>query len=155
AAVKRIPGRKALTALVVGGILLASVALIGAGSASVPQSGVNCALDGKISGRGATFQTRAQTAFANGFRDDVCGKVTDPNGDNMVIYNYDATTGSGAGQRGASCRTDAFSGSDIPYDTATLAQLNSAPGSITGGCAAFGAFTGPYQPTPGPYPNAA
>src|SRR5262249_1024532 len=99
------------------GLACAGLAVVFAstGGATVPPTGVNCAVDGKISGRGATFAQKAQDAWAAGFRDDVCGKVTDTVGDNMVVYNNPTTgdngagiTGSGAGRNGQQCRSDAF-----------------------------------------------
>jgi ABC-type phosphate transport system substrate-binding protein len=128
--------------------------------ANPPATGTACtASDGKISGRGATFQTKAQQALIAGYTSDVCGPVASDAdaGTNMLVYNYTgaangAGTGSGQGQKAASCRTDAFSGTDIPYDQATLTSLNGAPGGL-GGCAIT--FNPPFQPTPGPYPNAA
>jgi ABC-type phosphate transport system substrate-binding protein len=133
------------------------------GSATVPSAGINCQTDGKISGRGATFAGKAQTAFIGGFTADVCGNVPAQAGDtftgnNMVTYNYDPDTGSGAGQKAESCRHDIFGGSDIPYDENTLNnQLNAAPGA-TGGCVAYGgtqnpATDAPFGPAPGPYPH--
>ena len=67
-------------------------------------------------------------------------------------YNYAAAvaagaTGSGNGQKAASCRTDAYAGTDIPYNLATLAQLDGAPGA-TGGCAiTFTPPNAPFGPT--------
>src|SRR5262245_53629709 len=66
----------------------------------------------------------------------------------MVAYNYPAAeaasaTGSGAGIKAASCRTDAFSGSDKPYNNAQLKEMDGAPGA-TGGCAI--SFVPPFQP---------
>jgi ABC-type phosphate transport system substrate-binding protein len=132
------------------------------GVAAVPPEGVNCnPTDGKINGRGATFQTKVQSLFATTYRDDYCGAVAeqfagDPAGNTMVAYNYPAAsgakaTGSGAGIKAASCRTDAYSGSDIPYTTANLKELNEAPGK-TGGCAI--SFEPPFTPKPTPWPNA-
>jgi ABC-type phosphate transport system substrate-binding protein len=109
------------------------------GGATVPPNGVNCQMDGKISGRGATFQTRAQQAFIAGFTADVCGKVTDTaSGDNMVQYNTYAPqnsdntgtvalTGSGYGRKATLCRTDAFGGTDGPYSNSQLAALRGDP----------------------------
>src|SRR5262249_31139829 len=158
---------------------LASIALAGAviavvfaasGSADPPAAGLNCQAagpEGKIEGRGASFQFVAQMTFIQGFQNDECGPVGTDVGSRMVIYNdaFNLTgtgstqgptglTGSGAGRRGMSCRTDAFAGSDIPYDVNTLGQLNGAPGAITGGCTAFGGYAPLFQPTPNPYPNA-
>src|SRR5262249_549010 len=110
--------------------------------------------DGKINGRGATFQKKLVLAFGSAYREDVCGETgTGSNengeaGNTMVAYNYPAAeaasaTGSGAGIKAASCRTDAFSGSDKPYNNAQLKEMNGAPGA-TGGCAIT--FVPPFQP---------
>jgi ABC-type phosphate transport system substrate-binding protein len=129
--------------------------------AAVPTGGLSCVTsDGKINGRGATYQNDAQTTFLQGYRDDFCGATNgspaDVAGDAMGIYNYPAAvsgsgTGSGNGLKAASCRTDAWAGSDLPYSEAQLGLLNGAPGA-TGGCGI--SFTPPFQPTPGPWPNA-
>jgi hypothetical protein len=85
--------------------------------------------DGEISGRGATFATRAQNALITGYTNDVCGTP------NMVHYN-DATlepgvpTGSGAGQVATSWRAEMFGGSDIPYDINTLNLFNGPCGTV-------------------------
>jgi ABC-type phosphate transport system substrate-binding protein len=131
-------------------------------AATVPPSGINCvAADGKINGRGATFQERAQqTIFAPGFRDDVCGNTPkepeDAAGNMMVAYNYAeaktaSATGSGAGLKAASCRTDAYAGTDIPYTEKQLKELNEKPGTLTvnegkGTCTEVTTFTPPFQP---------
>jgi len=114
---------------------------------------VACRLDGKLSGRGGLLLGRIVPALAAGFRDDVCGKVVDPGGDTMVVYNTDALTGSTYGLAGASCRTDAFFGSDVPYDGATLGALQGAPGAL--GCSDFAGLQPRYAPTPAPYPDPA
>jgi len=112
-------------ALVIGiaAAALASLSLAGSAGAAAPPSGINCQADGKITGRGATFQNKAQTAFIAGFTGDVCGIQADSvtiNGvtstnNNMVIYNTDGLiNGSGNGRNSQSCRTDAFGGTDIP-----------------------------------------
>lgn len=142
--------RSRAAALAVGLGLLSSLAFAGPSLAAQPP-GIACqAADGKVNGRGASFQTKAQTALINGYTADVCGAVaSDPDaGTNMIAYNYAAAasasaTGSGNGQKAASCRTDAFAGSDIPYDQATLTNLNGAPGGL-GGCSI--SFTPPFQP---------
>jgi ABC-type phosphate transport system substrate-binding protein len=109
------------------------------GGATVPANGINCTVDGKFGGRGATFQKRAQDAFNAGFTADVCGNVADANsGNNMASYNvYDGgnggpnntptLTGSGYGRKAMMCRTDAFAGTDVPYNTAQLLALNGSP----------------------------
>lgn len=144
----------------VGLVALSCGAFAGTASAAVPPTGLNCvASDGKINGRGSTYQVKAQTLFAELYRDDFCGATpgspADEAGSTMISYNYAAAvtasaTGSGAGVKAAGCRTDAFAGSDIPYNKEQLAQFDGAPGSI-GGCAIT--FSPPFQPTPGPYPD--
>jgi len=157
-----------LGAIALAGAVIAFV-FAATGSADPPAAGLNCQAsgpEGKIEGRGATFQFVAQMTFIQGFQNDECGPVGSDVGGRMVIYNdaFNLTgtgstqgpaglTGSGAGRRGMSCRTDAFAGSDIPYDVNTLGQLNGNPGAITGGCTAFGAYAPLFQPTPNPYPN--
>ena len=148
--------RRIAAMAVTGAGLLALLPAVG--SAAAPATGINCQADGKINGRGATFQAAAQSVFANGFQADVCGPVAGgAAGNNMVIYNYPGIgTGSGQGQRAAICRTDAFAGSDVPYDTATLGLFNGAPGTLGalgGNCVP--AVTPPYAPNVAPFPNAA
>ena len=148
---------------------LGSLALASPSFATAPASGAACqANDGKISGRGSTFQTNAIAAYIAGYTTDVCGPVAnqyagDPAGTNMLAYNYPNAaaggvgTGSGNGQKAMSCRTDAFGGTDVPYFVSTLTQLDGAPGTISG-CDI--SFAPPYTPTPnagGPpfYPHSA
>ena len=134
-----------------------SAVIVATSGSTVPPAGTGCqAADGKISGRGS-LQEAVYRAFAAGFRDDVCGPVaTDADaGTGMVAYNYpDAVrsggTGSGAGQRAASCRTDAFATSDIPYTEAVLGSLNGAPGAL-GGCPT--SLAPPFQPDQPPFPG--
>ena len=152
-----------LALLAVGLGVICCMVFADTGLAAVPPTGLNCvASDGKINGRGATFQERAQqTVFAPAYRDDFCGNVAeqfagDPAGNTMVAYNYPSAksasaTGSGAGIKAASCRTDAYSGTDIPYTVASLKELDEAAGK-TGGCGI--AFEPPFQPKPGPWPEA-
>jgi ABC-type phosphate transport system substrate-binding protein len=140
----------ALAALMVG--VIVCMVLADASSAAVP-AGLDCvASEGKINGRGSTFQKTLQLNYAKLYRDDFCGKtakeVEDPAADTMVAYNYAAAesagaTGSGAGLKAMSCRTDAFAGTDLPYSIAQLKEENEAPGK-TGGCGI--AFTPPFQP---------
>jgi ABC-type phosphate transport system substrate-binding protein len=153
-------------ALLVGlGVLggtIANLVLADAGSAAVPPSGLGCVeADGKISGRGSTFQKVLVTSLAGLYRDDVCGPTGTATtekgaaGNTMVAYNYPAAegasaTGSGNGIKAASCRTDAFSGTDKPYNKKQLEELDGVPGA-TGGCAI--SFIPPFQPTPGPWPD--
>lgn len=158
-------GSRALLA-VLGCVVLASLVFADASSAAVPPTGVNCvASDGKISGRGSTFQSVLLSDYAQLYRDDFCGNTPkepeDPAGNTMVTYNYPAAesasaTGSGAGIKAASCRSDAFSGTDTPYSEAQLTELNEAPGKL-GGTACKLAFDPPFQPQApsNEYPNAA
>ena len=121
--------------------------------ATVP-SGINCvASDGKINGRGSTYQTIVMGDWWNDFDSDVCGNTpnspADVAGSDMGTYNYATAvagsfTGSGAGQKAANCRTDAYAGTDLPYTEAILAGLDGTPGnSVVGGCSTF-----PAQPFP-------
>ena len=158
-------------ALAVGAFALSSLVFASSSFAAAPPAGTACqASDGKINGRGATFQTDAQQkALIPGYTSDVCGPVTSDTdaGVNMIASNYAAAvaagaTGSGAGQKAALCRTDAFSGTDIPYTEAVMGYPHPAPaGSIDGPVMTPGtspcniAFSPPFQPTPGPWPNAA
>jgi hypothetical protein len=117
--------------------------------------------NGKISGRGSTFQKNALGILINAYSNDFCGAVDSaeandpakaatfsstipawlgPNNTTMIAYDYsNASTvttgqsaqnvGSGGGIGAMACRSDAFAGSDIPYDTPQLTALN---GAITG-----------------------
>jgi ABC-type phosphate transport system substrate-binding protein len=163
-------------ALLVGLSAVCLLLFADASSAAVPPVGVNCvATDGKINGRGATYQTKMQEAFANGFRDSVCGPTEDtersgsekePAGNTMVAYNYPkaaaaSATGSGNGLKAATCRTDAYAGSDIPYLNQQLVGLEGfnlwgPPGELehdkaNGVCNI--AFTPPYPPNESAWPN--
>lgn len=146
----------AVAAGVIGCLLLADVS-----AAAVPPEGLNCvAADGKINGRGATFQLKLQENLAAQYRDDFCGNTKkepeDPAGNTMIAYNYPEAakaeaTGSGAGLKAASCRTDAYAGSDKPYNRTQLKELDEAPGKL-GGCAIT--FTPPFQPnSPATWPD--
>jgi ABC-type phosphate transport system substrate-binding protein len=188
-AVIRRSKQRVLVPLALAGAVTCAIIFAGSGTAAPPSSGVACATDGKVDARGATFQTKAQLGFAAGYASDVCGVVGPDNAKdgvtatstfsnpNMVLYNQynspsgqpNTESGSGFGQKAMSCRTDAFAGSDIPYDNATLALLDSAPGSISingktgaAGCSdtvangGFGSDYAPsYAPNGGTYPNAA
>lgn len=97
-------GLSMLGCLAVANLLLADVS-----SAAVPPTGLNCvASDGKISGRGSTYQSTLQQKLAQAYRDDFCGSAGTESsekgeaGNTMVAYNYPAAetasaTGSGAG----------------------------------------------------------
>src|SRR5262249_33574356 len=90
-------------------------------------AGDGCSADGKVGGRGGTLMQNAVVALANGYRDDYCGAVADTTGNTMVAYDNDGgvttTVGSSTGLLAASCRTDAFWGSEFPYSQSTLASL--------------------------------
>jgi ABC-type phosphate transport system substrate-binding protein len=137
----------------------------GSGAAGVP-GGVGCAANGQINGGGATLQVAAQQLWIQGYTSDICGNVGPgtafSNGvtnNTAVDYNLTNTllsppqvlgtpNGSGAGRNFASCRATPFSGSDTPYDQATLAQLNGNPGKVDGGLW-FGDVGGPTECTGG------
>ncbi len=150
--------RRAL--LVAGLAALICVVFVSTSSAAVPPSGLNCvASEGKISGRGSTYQNKAQELFATLYGQDFCGSTpgspTDEAGNNMIAYNYASATaagatGSGAGLKAASCRTDAFAGTDLPYSNEELAKLDGTPGEL-GGCSLT--FTPPFEPKPAPFPS--
>jgi ABC-type phosphate transport system substrate-binding protein len=140
--VKRPRFRAAYVGLALVPAALVAIVFVTSTGATVPTNGINCtALDGKIGGRGATFQKRAQDAFNAGFTADVCGNVSDAkSGNNMVSYNvYDGgnggpdntptLTGSGYGRKAMMCRTDAFAGTDVPYNNNQLTALNGDPTS--------------------------
>jgi ABC-type phosphate transport system substrate-binding protein len=166
---------------VLGFCSLASLVLADVSSATVPPAGLNCKeADGKIGGRGSTYQNNLQEETAKLYRDDFCGnagtetaedkvggKERGEAGNTMVAYNYVAAeslgaTGSGAGLRAASCRTDAFAGTDLPYSEKQLKELDGAPGVLTenegkacsGSGLAEGKFLPPFQPdSPAEWPG--
>jgi ABC-type phosphate transport system substrate-binding protein len=159
---RSIPGRLILS-LVVGLNAIGCMVFASTSVAAVPPSGLNCvASDGKINGRGATFQERAQqTIFIPAYRDDFCGATAkepeDAAGNAMIAYNYAEAksgtgfTGSGQGLKAASCRTDAYAGTDIPYTVSQLKELNEKPGTLVntegkGTCTVNTPFTPPFQP---------
>lgn len=159
-----------------------------AAAPSPPAVGTNCQPDGKISGGGSTFQTNAiNNSFTYGFQQDVCGPQpnvanltgawgsTDPsvysftdaagthNVQGMVAYNYSlngtaASNGSGAGLNRLSCRTDFFSGTDLPYNASQLTSLKGAPGALptANGTTCAAAINTAAVPAPfGPQPTSA
>jgi ABC-type phosphate transport system substrate-binding protein len=154
--VKRFRIRGPYTAVAMVAALGAAFVFVTGGAATRatlgPTVGTGCSANGKIDGRGATFQTRAQAAFANGFEADICGVQTDSPADestytnpsyvqafpnlNMVQYNmYDGVPGgvlkvidgSGAGLNAIACRADLFAGTDKPYNQAQLTGEDAAP----------------------------
>jgi ABC-type phosphate transport system substrate-binding protein len=138
--------RFSLSALVLALSVVGYMAFASASAMALAPGGNACvASEGKISGRGSTYQNILQKEYSRVYGEDFCGSVTeqfsgDPAGTNMIAYNYPkaveaSLTGSGAGEKGASCRTDAFNGTDVPYTEAQLLQLNGAPGEEAGGAA--------------------
>ena len=145
--------------------LLAGLAGTASSLAAVP-AGLDCvASDGKINGRGATVQNNAEAALAKAYRDNFCGvtgvESTEKGeaGNTMIAYNYpiaekSKATGAGAGLSAADCRTDAYAGSSTPYNKKQLEELNGSPGGGSlGGATCKIAFTPPFEPTPGPWPD--
>ena len=93
---------------------------------------------------------------------DLCTQVGPPaipglvpptyGGDMMIAYNYpsaqdNSATGSGEGQTTISCRDDAFSGTDLPYATADITNIDGAEGAQTSGShpCAHTNWVSPYQ----------
>jgi ABC-type phosphate transport system substrate-binding protein len=154
-----------LAVLAVGLALVSGLVFVSTSSAAVP-GGVACQpTDGKISGRGATYQNEAELDFIAAYTSDYCGNVAeqfagDPAGSNMLVYNYPAAeagntyTGSSQGLIAASCRTDAYAGTSLPYTQAQLLELNSTPGILptNEGKTCTLPITVPFTPQ-SPYPN--
>jgi ABC-type phosphate transport system substrate-binding protein len=86
------------------------------------------------------------------------GDSENPVANNTAGFNQGKLTGSGAGITSQECRTDAFAGSDKPYNQTDLTNMRGAPGS--GGCTAVtgsdpsGAQVNPFTPTGTPFPGA-
>ncbi len=64
----------------------------------------------------------------------VAGQSTATSVNSMVAYNYSlnnvaAKNGSGAGLERLGCRTDFFAGTDLPYNSTQLTNLDAAPGT--------------------------
>jgi ABC-type phosphate transport system substrate-binding protein len=152
-----------------GCCMAAGLLLPAAGSAATP-GGLDCvASEGKISGRGSSYNAHAEAVFAKAYSEDFCGSVAeqgskDPAPTGMVAYNYpaaeEATNGTGgkAGLLAASCRTDAYAGDSLPYSETQLAEIDSAPGTFGGSkgeCKL--SFAPPYAPQApnNEFPNAA
>jgi|GEM_PF-6557436 len=159
-----------LALLVVGPSVIACLVFADASSATVPPTGLNCvATEGKINGRGATYQNDAELTLAEGYRDDFCGNTpkspADVAGNTMIAYNDEeaeknSVTGNGAGLRAASCRTDAYFGASAPYTELQLQELDEAPGTLVKDegktCASTisGKYKPPFQPnTPEEWPD--
>lgn len=138
-------GKRGLTAGAVAvtlGIAAFSGSLATASSAlAAAPGGTACnPTNGKINGRGSTYQTNAQAVWWGAYESEICGitagSPADAAGNNMGVYNYPAAvsasaTGSGAGEKATNCRTDAYAGTDIPYTEAQLTALDGAPGNTT------------------------
>jgi ABC-type phosphate transport system substrate-binding protein len=157
-----------LAVVAVGLALLGGLVFVDTSSATVPP-GVACQpTDGKITGRGATYQNGAEVQLASAYSENYCGNVAeqfagDPAGSDMVIWNDPAVeaanfTSSSQGLLAASCRTDAYAGSSSPYTQAQLLLLNGAPGALEGTSkCSLGSVSQPYQPAKegsGEYPTA-
>jgi len=152
-----------LVALLIGLSAVCCMVLADTSSAALP-AGIDCqSSDGKINGRGSTYQKDLLKEYAKFYGEDFCGSVAaqyegDPAGSAMVAYNYPkaveaSATGSGAGLKATNCRTDAFAGTDTPYSRAQLAELNGSPGAAgIGGCGI--AFEPPFTPNKASFPNA-
>jgi ABC-type phosphate transport system substrate-binding protein len=118
---------------------LGSFAMAAPAMAAQPGGAACQPTDGKISGRGSTLQGNLMTLYINGYANDVCGVVAaqfagDPSpvtvggtafpSGGMISYNYPSAAnagarGSGEGLAAMACRTDAFGGTDIPYNNGT------------------------------------
>jgi hypothetical protein len=163
--------------------VVGSLAAAPAAFATAPVNGAACQPDGKISGAGSTFQANGvNDAFTFGYQQNQCGAqpnvanltpawgTTDPSifsfgttsVQGMVAYNYSlggtaASNGSGAGLNRLSCRTDMFSGTDLPYNSTQFTALKGAAGtlaSVSGHCADGTVInTGSVPPPYGPQPN--
>jgi ABC-type phosphate transport system substrate-binding protein len=150
-----------LAVLAVGLALVGSLVFTDTSSATKYMVlGQDCqSTDGKISGRGATYQNGAETELANAYSEYFCGSVAeqfpgDPAGSDMVIWNYPSAesnnlTSSSKGLLAASCRTDAYAGSSSPYTQVQLEKLDGTPGLLatyeSTNCKLSPA-TAPYQP---------
>lgn len=166
-----------IRALALSGLVVGALVAAAPGSAATPAGDI-CAADAKINGRGATFATQAhRDAFIPAYRDlvaDVCGPAAASlTGNGPVEYNWSpiegtSESGSGAGRRSQICRTDAFGGSDSPYDlrgSTGLEQLMDVPGGnpvLTGvnsdctfvnNTSPLGPFLPPTSPNAEPFPS--
>ncbi len=138
-----------------------------AAPAGEPPEGTACnSTDGKIDGRGSTYQEEAQQkTFSVAYTQTFCAMSVptefsgDPAEHTMVAYNYPnakekSVTGSGAGIRAASCRTDAFSGTDLPYSNSELSSVLDGPVGASGTCTIATGFEPPFTPkSPWPSPE--
>jgi len=178
---KRFDSRLVAVLGVLGCVLLASLGFAAVSSAAQPEAGLNCVeSEGKISGSGATFQNNLQEEVAKFYRNDFCGatgvetaedKVGGTErgeaGNTMIAYNYPSAeknkgTGATAALDAASCREEAFEGSDL-WTLEQLEWLDEAPGTLVEAhegktCASTikGKFDPPFQPdSPEEWPDKA
>jgi ABC-type phosphate transport system substrate-binding protein len=155
-----------LVALLLGLSAVCCMVFADTSSAAAPGgTSLDCqSSEGKISGRGSTYQNVLLKEYAKVYGEEFCGNVAeqysgDPAGSNMVAYNYPkavsaSLTGSGNGIKAANCRTDAFAGSDTPYSEKQLTELDGAPGAAgIGGCSLPSGFEPPFTPNTAPFPN--
>src|ERR1700733_4492217 len=107
---------------VLGCSVLANLMLANASSATPPAAGLACqngvgsqASNGKITGRGSSFNAHAEALFAQLYEEDVCGGTPEtlggPAGNTMVAYNYPAAeaasaTGAKLGRQHDACRPE-------------------------------------------------
>jgi ABC-type phosphate transport system substrate-binding protein len=154
---------------VLGCSALANLVLADASFAIPPAAGLACqsgngslASNGKITGRGSSFNAHAEALFAQLYEEDMCGSTPEtlggPAGNTMVAYNYPAAeaasaTGAKFGLQTAACRTDAYAGDATPYTEANLTELDGTPGATVGGGSCTLTFNPPFEPTPYPYPD--
>ena len=93
--------RVRVVALAVSMALLGALLMAPASSFAAQPSGTACQADGKISGRGATFQTLGIRALINGYQSDVCGPVAfanpDPTETSGNPHYHDVSQGCGPG----------------------------------------------------------
>jgi ABC-type phosphate transport system substrate-binding protein len=122
-----------------------------------PAKGNICREDGGIDGRGSTYQNHLQQETFKKAEETDCGS-----GVPYLQYNYTnavekSLTGSGAGLKAISCRTDDFAGTDLPYSSTQLTEIDGPVGELegtkaAGGCEPAG-FSPPYLPS-APWPGA-
>jgi ABC-type phosphate transport system substrate-binding protein len=162
-------GLSTLLSVICCGVFAESSAMAYTEPAWLPKSGLNCnAHDGKIDGRGSTYQEEAQQkTWSVAYTQTFCGAsveeafTNDPAGHTMVAYNYlsareNSDTGSGNGLKAMSCRTDDFGGTDIPYSNQELANVLDGPVGAIGRSVCEGlsasAFKTPFEPL-SPWPD--
>lgn len=140
-------------------VTLGSMVLAQTSEAAAPPlgHGIGCvASDGKISGRGSTYQNLLQKDFATRYAAECGVRTVEYNNQFGEYTELNAKTGSGKGLIAATCRTDAFAGTDLPYSTKQLEELNGPVGELEkdlehGECNPSGYGT-PYTPLK-PFPS--